>query len=40
VPGEGENDIPIPDEPIPEPATGLLLALGSLGALRKLRKKK
>lgn len=33
VPGEGEADFPVPD--IPEPATAVLLALGTLLAARK-----
>ncbi len=38
VPPEG-NDFPVP-EPIPEPATGILLVLGSLFALARRRAKK
>ena len=41
VPDESnETDIPVPEnEPVPEPATGLLLIMGSLIAIRKRRKR-
>jgi hypothetical protein len=39
VPKEG-NDFPVPEEPIPEPATGILLVLGSLAVLTKHKTKK
>jgi len=39
VPKEG-NDFPVPDEPIPEPATGILMILGSLAILSRRKTKK
>ena len=40
VPGEDDDTIPVPDEPIPEPATIMLFGFGASFVLRRKREKR